>query len=541
MHQGARFNVPEPPVDGIETVASVLIVSNDLVFNCLVDNAKIETRALARDKKTSEQLLLTRDGNGRQAIRGKINEVFCMPLGDKWIVRGGSLSAISNERKLRNTIGADRTAALAQSKRELEQLRQDLKQLRQEDGRVEQKHTDFQRQWNKAKKAMSQNGTRISELESNVDEIKSEMGSSTHVTVDTSESEEEVSQCEMTIETLKQSEQNLRQQVDQFKPEIDGIKSRLDESAVRSSKIMNDLTNAERDLTQFMDTQSQREELLEKKRRKLESYKEVITKHQEKLDAIAVDKEQALHTARALHFRLSQRVKYKKQEAEGVEVELRVDIDAEPTPEQLNDIDPKRMKYEAAHFEAKIDKQVRKIKEERKRRKVSDEDADVAYEKYMRAKNDVEGKTQRIEEIENKCEELQGDMKERKSRWRQLRSHLDKKTNDKFDQMLRLNKYSGSLEFQHKSNTLDLIVHKDNTKQTETKDVKALRYVCFVAPLFLFATVVTLPMLFSHLVFIVFTVVENEATLPCACCWPSARVFRLPFVFWTSLMCFWIR
>ena len=34
-HEGARYNVPPPPSDGIETVASVLSVSNDLVFNTL--------------------------------------------------------------------------------------------------------------------------------------------------------------------------------------------------------------------------------------------------------------------------------------------------------------------------------------------------------------------------------------------------------------------------------------------------------------------------------------------------------------------------
>jgi hypothetical protein len=36
----ARYNIPPPPSgDGLETVASVLTIDDDIVFNCLVDNA----------------------------------------------------------------------------------------------------------------------------------------------------------------------------------------------------------------------------------------------------------------------------------------------------------------------------------------------------------------------------------------------------------------------------------------------------------------------------------------------------------------------
>lgn len=36
----ARYNIPNPPnVEGIETVASVLTIEDDIVFNCLVDNS----------------------------------------------------------------------------------------------------------------------------------------------------------------------------------------------------------------------------------------------------------------------------------------------------------------------------------------------------------------------------------------------------------------------------------------------------------------------------------------------------------------------
>lgn len=477
VHASARFNVPGPPADGIETVASVLSIPNDLVFNCLVDNARIDTRALAKDMKSSQDKLLSRDGQGRQCIRGNIKEVYFLPNADKWMVKGGSMAAISNERKLRNTIGADATEALAQSKREAAQIQQELKELRSVEARREQEHTNLSRAWNKAKKAMSQNDTLISQLQSKVDEIK-EVETTANDTIDTSECEEDVSQAENAIDQLQTSGQKLEDQLSSHKPEIDAIKSSLDETVIRNTKIMEDMQKAEAEITTFLETQTQQQDQINKKRRKLEQYEQAIKKHQEKLDAVAADKEKSLMTARILHHRLTLRKQLAQEEEEGAEDGPKIDLDVEPTKEVLEAIEPLTMKREPEHFQVRIDRANAKIKEERKKRKVTQEDPAEAYEKYMRAKTEVDGKTKQIHKIERKCDELRHDMKERKKRWKQLRGHLDRTTTIKFDEMLRLNKYSGSLDFSHKTNTLDLIVQKDNaTAASQTKDVKALRYV----------------------------------------------------------------
>jgi len=39
--QHSRYEVPPPP-QGVETFATVVSIQNDLIFNCLVDNARIE-------------------------------------------------------------------------------------------------------------------------------------------------------------------------------------------------------------------------------------------------------------------------------------------------------------------------------------------------------------------------------------------------------------------------------------------------------------------------------------------------------------------
>jgi hypothetical protein len=93
-----RYNIPGPlGFDGIARVSNVFTIENDIVFNCLIDNTRMEHKAVARDRKFSQDKLLTKNGN-HNAIRENINEVY-LPTGDYWTVKGGSLAMFSNERK----------------------------------------------------------------------------------------------------------------------------------------------------------------------------------------------------------------------------------------------------------------------------------------------------------------------------------------------------------------------------------------------------------------------------------------------------------
>jgi len=57
-----------------------------------------------------------------------------------------------------------------------------------------------------------------------------------------------------------------------------------------------------------------------------------------------------------------------------------------------------------------------------------------------------------------------------------MRAHLSTIVGDKFDDLLQLNKYSGSLVFNHKKGTLGITVKKQSEKNdVETTDVKGLR------------------------------------------------------------------
>jgi len=121
-----RFSVPAPPNPGVETVATVLTVENDLVFNCLVDNARIDQIALCDDIDSSERLLLYRNEKGQDALKGNIKDVYCLPDGDHWTVKGGSKALFTNEKQMRKTISMDATAAIWQAREEDSEPRSEL-------------------------------------------------------------------------------------------------------------------------------------------------------------------------------------------------------------------------------------------------------------------------------------------------------------------------------------------------------------------------------------------------------------------------------
>jgi chromosome segregation ATPase len=467
-----RYRVPEPPVDGVETVCSVLNITDDIVFNCLVDFQRIDQKALTRSKKDGEQKLLYRNDSGSLAIRGIANQVYFLPDGDFWQVRGGLQSAISNTQKMRSTIGVDKTAAIHQAQSEANQFETELKEYKMAHSRLEHEHTQHQREWNKAKRAMQENQQMASNLQSEIESLKNDIDNAADITIDTSEYEDDVTQAEQTVDNLRDLEETTQNKLDESRPAIEELTKKKREVTVRLQKIVDDLKSAEEAMTQYLDTQSQRHDELEKKRRKVEQYKEVIAKHQEKITSMNESRELSLLSAKKLTYRIQirQRTIEESESSPRDPIEL-----SDPTEDDLDAIEVIEVQKDVNYYEARIIKVRQKIEHEKKRKAMSNEDPAIAYEKYLRAKTDLDAKMKQIDEIEIKVTEMQEDMKIRRKRWRQFRKHLEGVTSMMFNEFLTMNKYNGDLIFNHETETLDLQVQKDSaTAATQTKDVKAL-------------------------------------------------------------------
>lgn len=469
VYKTNRFSVPPPPdIDGIETIASVLNISNDLVFNCLVDNLQIERKALARDLQYSEREL-----RGPNSIKYNMTEVFCLPRGDSWSMRGGAYFLASNDRPMRQTIGVDRGAALEDARREEDQAKREFQVAQREENAIDAKHTDAQKKWNAAKRSIRKNDELIEKLSSKIDSIKEEIDNSANQTVDTFQYDEDVQAAQEAVESLKSTENACLAEIEQCKPRLDEIKARLDEITLRNEAALAEMTEAQNNLTQFLETQTQKQSHLEKLRRKLEKYNEVRDKYAAKIEETTVVAHSALNKARILHWKwMQQKNKKQGQPADEDGEDL---APAEPTKEDLEAIEPVSVKLSAEQYEVRIKTTQAKIQQEKERRSVAGEDPMVARDKYLKAKEAFLKKSQQVEVNEKRVEEMTQDCSHRQKRWRKFRARLATLTTIKFGEMLTLNKYSGELDFDVEEGTLDLSVRKGTTDNAQgSKDVKAL-------------------------------------------------------------------
>ena len=240
-----RFDVDGPPAPDIETVASVLVISNDIVFNCLVDHANIEKRALATSKQISEDRLLISLDNGRYKIRGEMHEVYFLPRGDKWTVRQGAMSLSSNDRKMQRKIGVDRTQAIKESETELRQLEEELDQLKKAETAATKERVTLQKRWNEARREEKKTLDKIGSLTRKKEEIEQEMETTANTVMDTTDLEEDVAQAEEQVQVISEEEQAVSAEIEKLEPAFKAAADKVDEVKARNEKVLQDMNDAE--------------------------------------------------------------------------------------------------------------------------------------------------------------------------------------------------------------------------------------------------------------------------------------------------------
>lgn len=467
----ARFRVMPFDVDRVERVCSVLNVDNDLIFNTLIDNANIDRVALCDDKVSSERLLYyVKDG--RDAIRGPIQDVYYLPHGGKWTVKGGNKADILDGKALRQTLGVDKSELINQASDEETQLKTELQQAREEHNKLEHEHTELQRQWNQHKRQMRTHTEKIERSSSEISELKDVIEASTNVEIDTNDQEQEIQDLEREIEDLDQRDEKLKEDISNLMQDIENTKANINECSERIDIVLEESKAAEESLTQFLQNRTQHEDQLERKKQKLDKYRAAVETGREKLDSLEKDKKAALRKAQLLSFRHERC----HQNIENFNDAL-THVLEEPNENDLESIQPPEdvVIREPGYYEAKIDKLHDKIEREKQKRNIVRDDKATAHEKYQRALDDYLNQKQLVQEVEAKITVLEKDLQKRINLRGNMQEHLEKFTDWKFKELLRLNNFQGSVTFNHESESLDLRVSKSSDKKAMSKDVKNLR------------------------------------------------------------------
>eukprot|EP00814_Leptocylindrus_danicus_P018555 CAMPEP_0116018644 /NCGR_PEP_ID=MMETSP0321-20121206/8768_1 /TAXON_ID=163516 /ORGANISM="Leptocylindrus danicus var. danicus, Strain B650" /LENGTH=1217 /DNA_ID=CAMNT_0003489071 /DNA_START=198 /DNA_END=3851 /DNA_ORIENTATION=- len=474
MHPNAarnRYNIPAPPAfDGIETIASVLSIPETLIFNCLVDNAKIDSKALADSKEVSESALLINRGDGSKAIRdGKVTQVYFLPQGDSWLVRGGQLQINASPTELSNmrqSIGVDRTIAIRQAEEDAKNLKQESEQLKQKEREVAEQSKAIKRAWNASNKKLLEMKRRIDKENLKLDDRKnrlSELEANSNGELDVTEMEADIQEAGDVLVEFQNRERTLQQAIQDKSPALVVISQRLDEVKARNERIVNDTEIAENNIREFYRRASARKAVVDKLRVKTSKLEESLHLQTQIVNDLKARSDESLSAARKIQWHVDQN---RGEGASGVT----------PSDEELANMFPiMEVDRDPDYYKARIDRGEKQLERERQKRALSERDPEVLKDKYDRARNDLKIKMDFVGKIEENIVGLKKDLKERRKRWKQFRKHIGDLTNCTFDEMLNKKGSSGMIEFDHHDQTLNLIVQKDSMNEmTQTKDVKAL-------------------------------------------------------------------
>mmetsp|Transcript_11008 Transcript_11008/g.16946 ORF Transcript_11008/g.16946 Transcript_11008/m.16946 type:complete len:1170 (-) Transcript_11008:71-3580(-) len=474
--ENSRYNIRSCGVDGVETVATCLSIEHDLAFNVLVDQAKIDSNALMKSKEHAERLMLQEVSPGRESFRGGgvIKKIFTLPRGDVITLnKQGGRNMQSNERALKQIIGADTRAAVREAQAELDHLRNESKEYKAQESGTAREFTDARQQWNNAKRQFRQHEKQVVDIEETINALQNDIDAANNVEeTDFTELEEDIENANQDISALQEKLEEKERNKEDLQPEIELAKKKVNELAARNERVIADMSKVEEELTQFMAQAGERERKKDRARKKLSTIKEKLPEFQSILKERTETYLTGLHQARVLQWRFDNTLNQKQMEETGETPDLTPE---EPSEEMLEQIEIQNPQKSPAYYEAKIDQLRKKIDREKERRNLKNITHEEAYEKYARARKDLKAKNSQIETIKENLESLYTDLSSRQKRWKRFRKHYIHMTKNTFDEILNLKGSSGTLEFDHGDKTLNLVVQKDNTDEgSQNKDVKAL-------------------------------------------------------------------
>lgn len=309
--------------------------------------------------------------------------------GDTWNIKNGQQAVFSNEKGLRRTIGSDVSAAIKQVQSEIRQLDEDFRRKRREADDLEGLHSERQRDWNKARRAQRSNDDLVSTLSDQIDQMKAEIEATDGYKIDTAEYEEDVAKQSENVTKYAEEKERAKEELEKLKPAVDAIEAKIVDVDRKVDKLNEDMKKAEDEIAKCLETQSQQKDIVARKRDRLEKYEEAVKLHAQNVQKLREEKEKWLLKARKLHFRAQQRKEAERKGSPEGRRSLSSDGGAEPSRKDLESIEPKEVEKGVEHYDTRVKRGKEKIKQEKEKRKLTDEDPTEAYEKYMQARQIV--------------------------------------------------------------------------------------------------------------------------------------------------------
>lgn len=437
---GRYHNLKLPTGDlARRSIANIIRVKDDFVFNTLVDVTQMENKLVFHDRDSAERAIFS-GSLGQQTMPINVSSAY-VKNGDRTFIRNGNQAYEPNRRTKQSSLRADVASIVGDIERTLEHLissrevlERDLKQLEREYNAATRNRQQFIRDTDRIDDEISQHRNSIVNLKE-----KLRRGQELSEGLDLSDYQMDIQDATDEIATLEETILRFKQEVAELSQGLDEAVEQVSLTQDAKEEAMAIYDGVHQDVEEVYKVHA------ETKARLLHKEKELIRVRNE-----AQELESEVESARNS---IAQNI----AKAEGVYGPRRpVNKSVEYYQKKYSDIQH-RIQYERNKFDGM---DIDDLKH----------DCETKNAKYKRKKAELVA-------FENNSKLIDEMVEERERNWVELRKNIASTASQKFNRTMEIRDFAGKLKFNHERETLEISVLRQEpgfTRSSTVKDMKSL-------------------------------------------------------------------
>lgn len=422
-------------------ICNVLEVTDNEVFNALIDVCSTESKLLFDDKESAEQSTL-RGSSGSYRMARFVSEVY-VPNGDKFLVRSGNLAYIANKGSRRSSIICqDVEAEIYELEQKIHYLQGSCDTMRRDENRLRRDKDDLLRQMQQHNDHVNHVTRRYNQARVELRNIEEELSDDVQQhTLDTTVLEEEIEGVTKELRSFKDREIELNEMLSKFNPDLEGLLKEIEDLSNDEAQLATELAELQEDVDGLYKHLSEMKVSELRFEREAAAISDAVAQWADELAAIEEDCAESTRKAQ-LHC--------------GSEERIEVTESHDYYGKRLTDIK-------------------RKIEQERSRFQGMDLD-ELLMEKEEKTMKFTK-KQATFETFAQNLHRIRSMLEERKAVWQILRKEIAHRTSMEFNKYMYINNFAGKLKFRHDDQRLDIAVlhnEKGLSRASQVTDMKEL-------------------------------------------------------------------
>jgi len=437
QHKRPKYVINSVRDTDVVLIADAIQVDQDIVFNVLVDQCRIDQVIIVKDEIESNSKTIR--VNGRATFAPGINQAVTFD-GRVISYRNGNKSSEQNRFPYRQLLAADTTEAIAHFENEISVARQDVAATEHEiAGLLSEKrecdkcHREVENKIRKLGSDITAKRGEKSQLQAQLSELRA-----------LDKADVRFSAFESELQELKDAEEVVRQKIKDAEEERKASKEALSQAQeekqkcdVRRRTLAAEMAEKEEMLENFINKQ-------DKVKRNIERQRKVVAR-----------KTQVAEEAKQLIEKHIEILRTREEEANS------------GTPNYISDWDGRPLELSRKDTKEGLTKKISKLKEQisRSRERAGlqgNVDRERLNAKLASAKDDFQSSYDQYKDIRRRCNELTEDNLKRKELWLKSVKSYARLVARNFDMYMQKKGLSGTVDFNHKEQKLYIRSQTDN-------------------------------------------------------------------------------